>query len=119
MPFGCGSASQTPAYRQIDKYVAHHINLKIMSKQKDRTTDPTRYGKPKRMPAEKDIRSVALDRLLVMIHGSQLDEMNHSKRGRPFTYPDLLMGSIAYIRWMIGKDVRKRREWQTVCWARV
>lgn len=36
----------------------------------------------------------------------QLYEMNRSKRGRPFAYPDLLMGSIAYLRWMIGKGVR-------------
>ena len=43
-----------------------HINLKIMSKQKNRTTNPTQYGKPKRSPAEKCIRSVALGRSLVI-----------------------------------------------------
>ena len=36
----------------------------------------------------------------------QLDEMNRSKRGRPFTCPDLLMGSIVYLRWIIGNGVR-------------
>ena len=32
--------------------------------------------------------------------------MNRSKKGRPFTYPDLLMGGIAYLRYIIGKGVR-------------
>ena len=29
---------------------------------------------------------------------AQLDKMNRSKKGRPFAYPDLLMGGIAYLR---------------------
>lgn len=37
-----------------------------MSGRKDRTTNPIRYGKPKRSSAEKDARSVALGRLLVI-----------------------------------------------------
>ena len=32
--------------------------------------------------------------------------MNRSKRGRPFVYADLLMGSIAYLRYMVGKSLR-------------
>ena len=81
-----------------------------MSGQKDRITNPTRYGKPKRTSAEKDIRSVALGRSLVIRMcpewENQLDEMNHSKRGRPFAYPDLLMGGIAYIRHVLGEGLR-------------
>lgn len=61
------------------------MKLKIMSKQKDRTANPTRYGKPKRTSAKKDIRSVTLGRSLVIKMDpnweAQLDEMNHSKRG--------------------------------------
>ena len=34
--------------------------------QKDRTTNPTRYGKPKRSSAEQDARSVTLSRSLVI-----------------------------------------------------
>ena len=37
---------------------------------------------------------------------NQLDEMNLSKRGRPFAYPDLLMGGIAYIRYVLGEGLR-------------
>ena len=37
---------------------------------------------------------------------AQLDEMNRSKRERPFVYPDLLMGCIAYLQWMIGKGAQ-------------
>ena len=81
-----------------------------MTGQKDRTTNPTRYGKPKRPPVEKDARSVALGRSLVIRMcpewENQLDEMNRSKRGRPFAYPDLLMGGIAYIRYVLGEGLR-------------
>ena len=81
-----------------------------MSRQKDRTTNPTRYGKPKRTSAEKDIRSVALGRSLVIRMcpewENQLERMNRSKRGRPFAYPDLLMGGIAYIRYVLGEGLR-------------
>ena len=81
-----------------------------MSGRKDRTTNPTRYNKPKRSSSEQDARSVALGRSLVIRLDpdweAQLEEMNRSKRGRPFVYPDLLMGSIAYLRHMIGKGVR-------------
>ena len=81
-----------------------------MPRRKDRTTNPTRYNKPKRSSAEQDARSVALGRSLVIRLDpdweSQLEEMNRSKRGRPFVYPDLLMGGIAYLRYMIGKGVR-------------
>ena len=86
------------------------MNLKIISGQKDWTTNPTRHSKPKRPPVEKDTRSVALGRSLVirMYHEweNQLDEMNRSKRGRPFAYPDLLMGGIAYIRYVLGEGLR-------------
>ncbi len=34
------------------------------------------------------------------------EEMNRSKRGRPFAYSDLLMGGIAYLRHMIGMGAR-------------
>ena len=37
---------------------------------------------------------------------AQLEEMNRSKRGRLFVSPDLLMGSIAYLLYMIGKGLR-------------
>ena len=81
-----------------------------MSGRKDQTTNPTRYNKPKRSSSEQDARSVALGRSLVIRLDpdweAQLEEMNRSKRGRPFVYPDLLMGSIAYLRHMIGKGVR-------------
>ena len=86
------------------------MNLKIVLIQKDRIANPTRYGKPKRPPAEKDIMSVALGRSLVIRMCPewevQLEEMNRSKKGWPFTYPDLLMGGIAYIRYVIGKGLR-------------
>ena len=36
----------------------------------------------------------------------QLEEMNRSKRGRPYKYSDLLMAGIAYLRYMIGKGTR-------------
>ena len=36
----------------------------------------------------------------------QLEEMNRSKRGRPFVYADLSMGSIAYLRYMVGRSLR-------------
>ena len=59
---------------------------------------------------EQDARSVALGRPLVIRMdpdwGSQLEEMNCSKKGRPFVSPDLLIGSIAYLRYMIGRGVR-------------
>lgn len=70
--FRCGSALQTPTDRQIDKYIARCMNLKIISKQKNQTTNPTPYGKPKRTPSEKNARSVALGRSLVIIYGFQL-----------------------------------------------
>ena len=35
-----------------------------------------------------------------------MEEMNCSKRGRPFAYPDLLTASIVYLRCMIGKGAR-------------
>lgn len=83
------------------------MNLKIMSRQKDRITNPTRYGKPKRSPVGKDTGSVVLGRSLVIKMDpdweAQLEGMNRSKRGRPFAYPDLLMAGIAYIRYVIGK----------------
>ena len=41
---------------------------------------------------------------------AQMEEMNRSKRGRPFAYPDLPMGGIAYLRYMIGRDVRITQE---------
>ena len=63
------------------------MNLRIMSKQKNRTTNPARYGKPRRSSSEQDARSVALGRSLVIRLDpdweSQLEEMNRSKRGRP------------------------------------
>ena len=31
------------------------------------------------------------------------DEMNRSKRGRPFAYSDLRTGGIAYLRYMISE----------------
>ena len=37
---------------------------------------------------------------------NQLNKMNLSKRGRPFAYPDLLMGGIAYIRYVLGEGLR-------------
>ena len=37
---------------------------------------------------------------------AQMEEMNRSEMGRPFTYPDLLMSCIAYLRHMIGKGLR-------------
>ena len=37
---------------------------------------------------------------------TQLREMNEGKRGRPFVYSDFLMGSIAYIRMMVGLSLR-------------
>ena len=81
-----------------------------MSGRKNRTTNPTRYNKPKRSSSEQDARSVALGRSLVIRLDpdweAQLEEMNRSKRGRPFVYPDLLMAGIAYLRYMIGKGVR-------------
>ena len=81
-----------------------------MSGQKDRTANPTRYGGPKRPPVEKDARSVALGRSLVIRMGPdweiQLEGMNRSKRGRPFAYPDLLMAGTTYIRYVIGKELR-------------
>ena len=53
---------------------------------------------------------MALGRSLVIRMGpeweNQLDEMNISKRGRPFAYPDLLMGGIAYIRHVLGEGLR-------------
>lgn len=86
------------------------MNLRVLSGRKDRTTNPTRYGKPKRSSSEQDARSIALGRSLVIKLDPdwevQLEEMNRSKRGWPFVYPDLLMGSIAYLRYMIGKGVR-------------
>ena len=96
--------------RPVIKYTAHHMNLKIVLIPKDRITNPTRYGKPKRSPAEKDARSVALGRSLVIRMcpewENQLNKMNLSKRGRPFAYPDLLMGGIAYIRYVLGEGLR-------------
>ena len=113
MPPGRGPASRTPMGRRsqpIDRYIARHMNLKIMSRQKDSTANPARYGKPKRTSAEKDARSVALGRSPVIRMcpewGNELDEMNRSKRGRPFAYPDLMMGGIAYIRYVLGEGLR-------------
>ena len=84
--------------------------FKDHSRRKDQTTNPTRYNKPKRSSAEQDAKSVALGRSLVIRLDpdweSQLEEMNHSKRGRPFAYIDPLMGGITYLRYMIGKVVR-------------
>ena len=81
-----------------------------MSGQKGRTTNPARYGKPKRTSAEKDARSVAPGRSLVirMCPGweNRLEGMNRSKRGRPFAYPDLLMGGIACTRYVLGGGLR-------------
>lgn len=65
MPFGCGSASQTPTDRHIEKYIARHMKLKIISKQRNQATN-LRYGKPKRTLVEKDTRSVAPGRSLVI-----------------------------------------------------
>ena len=42
------------------------MNLKIISRQKNRTANLTRYDKPKRTSAEKDARSVVLGRSLVI-----------------------------------------------------
>ena len=113
MPPGRRPAAQaSPGHRSrpVGKYIARLMNLRIMSGRKDRTTNPTRYGQPKRSSSEQDARSVALGRSLVIRPDpdweAQLEEMNRSKRGRPFVYPDLLMGSIAYLRYMIGKGVR-------------
>ena len=81
-----------------------------MPKQRDRKTNPTRYNKPKRSSAETDARSVAVGRSMVITLDpeweKQLEEMNRSKRGRPYKYSDLLMGGIAYLRYMIGKGTR-------------
>ena len=86
------------------------MNLRIISGRKDRTTNPSRHGKPKRTSAEQDARSVALGRSLVIRLDpdwkAQLEEINRSKRGLLFVCPDLLMGSIAYLRYMIGKGLR-------------
>ena len=80
-----------------------------MSKQRERKTNPTRYNKPKRSSAETDARSVAVGYTLVITLDpkweKQLDEMNRSKRGRPFACSDLLMGGIAYLRYMIDNGV--------------
>ena len=46
-----------------------------------------------------------------------LNEMGRFKRGWTFTYPDLLMDVIAYIRWMICKDVRITVRINTNCLA--
>ena len=63
----------------------------IVHRRKDRTTNPTRYNKPKRSSAEQDATSVAPGRSLVIKLDpeweSHLEEMNHSKRGRPFAPP--------------------------------
>ena len=32
--------------------------------------------------------------------------MNRSKRGQPFKYSDLMMDSIAYLRYTLGKSMR-------------
>ena len=81
-----------------------------MPKQRDRKTNPARYNKPKRSSAETDARSVAVGRSLVITLDpewkKQLEEMNRSKRGRPFACSDLMMGGIAYLRHMIGKGTR-------------
>ena len=37
---------------------------------------------------------------------NQPDGMNRSKRGMPFAYSGLLMGGIAYIRYVLGKGLR-------------
>ena len=113
MPPGSRSASRTSPGRRsrpLGKYIARLMNLRITLGRKNRTVNPTRYGKPKRSSSEQDARSVALGRSLVIRLDpdweAQLEEMNRSKRGRPFAYPDLLMGSISYLRYMIGKGVR-------------
>ena len=53
---------------------------------------------------------MAAGRSLVITLGpereTQLEDMDPSERGRPFAYSDLLMGGIAYLRYMIGKGVR-------------
>ena len=72
------------------------MTLRIMSERKGRTTNPARYGKPKRPSSEQDTRSVALGRSPVIRLDPDWEaqlEMNRSKSGRPFVYPDLPMAA--------------------------
>lgn len=66
------------------------------------------HNKPKRTLAKQDARDATLGRSLVIMIDPDWEarlEMNYSE-GMPFTYPGLLMGSIAYLWHMIDKDAR-------------
>ena len=76
----------------------------------NRKANPTRYNKSKYTSAQIDAKYEALGRSIVLRLDPewdvQLTEMNRSKRGRPFKYSDLMMGSIAYLRYTLGKSLR-------------
>lgn len=76
----------------------------------NRKVNPTRYNKSKYTSGQIDAKYHAIGRSLVLVPDpewdNQLAAMNRSKRGRPFVYSDILMASIAYIRYVNGKSLR-------------
>ena len=91
-------------------HMARRHKLQNGTEAKGAKDQPARCSKPVRPLTETDARSVAAGHSLVITLDPEWkkrsEEVNRLKRGRPFAYSDLLMGGIACLRHMIGKEVR-------------